>query len=135
MSFWKDSLLVGVPRIDEQHRKLVEAIDELSAACMEGKGRATIEKTLKFVVSYTKEHLSDEEKLQEKYAYPGLAAHKKIHADFIKEVNALVKDFEQSGANISLTGKINKTLIDWLVNHIGSEDKKLGRYIQDKTSG
>ena len=129
MSFWKDSLLVGVPEIDSQHRKLVEAIDQLMDACREGKGRATIEQTLIFTVSYTKDHFADEEKLQAQYVYPDMPAHKQLHKQFVADITALVQEFEQDGPNVALTGKLNKTLVGWLINHISTEDKKLGQHI------
>lgn len=129
MTYWKDSLLVGVPQIDTQHRRLVDMLDKLMEACMQGKGRAAIGQTLDFAVAYTKEHFSDEEKLQAKYEYPGLPAHKLLHAEFIKEINALQREFEQTGPNVALTGKVNKTLVDWLIKHITTEDKKHGEHI------
>jgi len=133
MSYWKNSLLIGVPQIDDQHHKLVDAIDELMAACKDRKGRDVIEKTLLFVSSYTKEHLNDEEKLQTKHNYPGLKAHKLLHNQFTTNIAALIKDLEQNGPNVALIGKINKTLVEWLINHINVEDKKLGAYIQSQS--
>ena len=132
MTYWKDSLLVGVKDIDDQHRKLVNAIDQLMDACMQGKGRAAIEQTLQFTVSYTKEHFGFEEKLQAQHAYPGMAAHKLLHSQFIRDINAFLKEFEQTGPSVSLTGKINKMLVDWLMYHITHEDKKLGDFINNK---
>ena len=129
MTYWKDSLLVGVSQIDSQHKKLVEAIDRLMDACNQGKGRAAIEETLVFTVSYTKEHFSDEEKLQAQYAYPGMAAHKQLHSQFINNISALFQEFKADGPNIALTGKLNKMLVDWLIHHISTEDKKLGEHI------
>jgi hemerythrin len=129
MTLWKDSLLVGVAQIDSEHRKLVGAIDQLMDACMQGKGRDAVDKTLKFVVSYTKEHFRDEEVLQVKYAYPGVNAHKRLHAQFVTTVGNLLTEFEQTGPTIALPGKLNKTLVDWLVQHIGTEDKKVGEHI------
>ena len=130
MTYWKDSLLVGVPQIDDQHRELVGAIDRLMEACNQGKGRAAIEETLVFTVSYTKKHFSDEEKLQAQHAYPGMSAHKILHAQFISNINALFQEFTETGPNIALTGKLNKTLVDWLIKHISTEDKKLGEHIK-----
>lgn len=132
MTYWKDSLMVGVAEIDTQHKKLVQAIDALMDACAKGQGRAEIEKTLRFVSDYTKEHFADEEKLQAKYAYPDMVNHKRMHAQFIANVASLIDDFNQNGPGVSLTGKLNKTLIDWLIRHIGTEDKKLGAHIQSK---
>lgn len=135
MTYWKDSLLVGVPQIDNQHRKLVSAIDRLMEACTQGKGRSIIEETLFFVVSYTKDHFRDEEKLQAQYEYPYMPAHKLLHAGFIRDINTIVREFGRTGPNVALTGKVNKTLADWLINHINIEDKKLGEYINNSKAG
>ena len=130
MSFWKDSLLVGVPEIDDQHRKLVGMVDNLMEACKVGKGRDAIEETLGFAVSYAQEHFKDEEQLQSKHSYPGLGKHKQIHRQFVADISVLVKDFQKNGPTIAITSKLNKTLIDWLINHISNEDKKVGEHIK-----
>ena len=132
MTYWKDSLLIGVPEIDAQHKKLIESIDGLMAACTKGQGRETIGKILAFVLSYTKEHFADEERLQAKYAYPGIANHKALHKQFIAEVSALVREYEATGPSITLVGKLNKVLVSWLAKHISEEDKKLGEHIRKK---
>lgn len=132
MSYWKDSLKIGVEAIDVQHRKLVMAIDDLMDACAKGQGRNKVEETMRFVVDYTKEHFRDEEVLQAKYAYPGMAAHKQLHAQFIQNMAKLDAELRQAGPSIALTANINKTLVNWLIKHISSEDKKLGEYIKSK---
>jgi len=129
MTYWRDSLIVGVSKIDEQHRKLVGAIDQLMEACMQGKGRAVIDETLTFTVSYTTVHFRDEEELQAKYAYPGMVAHKMLHAKFIKDISELLRELERDGPSVALTSKISKALVDWLIKHISTEDKKLGEHI------
>ena len=130
MSIWSDSLLIGVARIDHQHKELVKKLDDLMEACRKGEGDAEIEKTLRFAVSYVKEHFHDEEELQAQYAYPDMDSHKKLHAEFVMRIIDLVQEFQKSGANIELTTKVNKTLVVWLVNHIRTEDKKLGEHIK-----
>jgi len=132
MTYWKDSMLTGIEIIDTEHKKLVAAIDELMDACLKGQGRTKIEQTLKFVADYTKQHFSDEEKLQAKYQYPAMAGHKLLHMQFITTVGSLEKEFQKDGPNINLTSKLNKSLADWLVKHISTEDKKLGDYIKSK---
>ena len=64
MAMWKDSLKIGVPLIDSEHKELCDRIDRLFAACSQGKGRDEIMKTVEFLESYTIKHFSDEEKLQ-----------------------------------------------------------------------
>ena len=130
MSNWNDSLLVGVALLDDEHRTLIESIERLMGECKEGKSRDEIAKTMNYTVSYAKEHFTAEENLQERYAYPGIMAHKRIHAQFIMSVRALVQDFERTGPNTTLAGKIQKTMMDWLLNHISTEDKKVGQHVQ-----
>ena len=132
MTYWKDTMLIGVPKIDAQHKKLIAAIDNLMAACTRGEGRAAIDKMLAFTVSYTKEHFADEERLQAEYAYPGAAAHKRLHSQFLSTVSALVNEYEKTGPTVSLVGKLNKSLVDWVIQHISTEDKKVGEYIKKR---
>jgi len=132
MNYWKDSLLIGVNEIDDQHKKLIGAIGDLLNACSAGKGSAEIGKTLDFVISYTKEHFVSEERLQVKYAYPDIENHKKMHAGFIKSVTELKEEFKQKGPAPELTGKVNKILMDWLISHIKAEDMKIGKHIKSK---
>ena len=130
MSYWKDTMLVGVPQIDSQHKLLVKEIDKLMEASMQGKGREEIGQTLNFVVKYTVEHFRDEEILQAKYKYPGVFGHKQIHANFCKDVTVLVEEFEKNGPSLALSVKLNKVLAEWVINHIITEDKKVGEHIR-----
>ena len=132
MALWNDSMLVGVTKIDDQHKKLIAAIDDLLQACAKGEGQAAIGKTLDFVLSYTKEHFADEEALQAQHAYPGLAAHKQLHSLFISSIGSIKTQFEQKGADSGLIATINKMLVDWLVKHINTEDKKYAAHIKSK---
>jgi len=98
-------------------------------ACTQGKGRKQIEETLNFVVSYTQDHFKEEERLQVKYGYPGVTRHKWIHSQFIQQVSTLVRKFQQAGPTVTLVGELNKALGDWVVNHIKTEDKKIGEHV------
>ena len=130
MTYWDDSLLIGVPLIDDQHRKLVDMIDRLMLACKEEKGKTEVGKALNSTVNYMKEHFRDEESLQERYAYPGINAHKRLHAQCTMTINALVKEFERIGPTVALVKRIENTLVEWLLQHISIEDKKIGDHIQ-----
>jgi len=132
MANWDDSLLIGVPHIDDQHRKLVEVLNELTVECGKGKWSDSVEKTLFFAVSYAKDHFRDEEELQAQSNYPGLEEHRQMHQSFVENVSALLHDLRRSGKSILLVIKINKMLNDWIVNHISTEDKKIGLFIQSK---
>jgi len=134
MITWNDAMLIGIPQVDSQHKLLVEAINKLMEACGRGEGRSEIEKTLNFVVSYTKEHFKDEEVVQANLGFPGATPHKWIHTQFIMQVGTLVQEFKKDGPSVTLVGKLNKSLCDWVVNHIMNEDKKFGEYLTKANS-
>ena len=79
---WDKSLETGNFTIDEQHKSIIKAINDLLEACSQGKGRVEVEKTLIFLKDYVVKHFNDEEKLQIKSNYPGYKEHKEIHDSF-----------------------------------------------------
>ena len=128
MSSWNDSLLIGVESIDNQHRDLVNRMDQLFAACCRGVGEDEAGDTIKFIVSYVNAHFKDEEELQSSYKYPDATAHKKLHADFVKRIIDLMQHLK-AGDSTDFADKVNKILIDWFITHIITEDKKIGAHI------
>jgi len=128
MDSWNDSLLIGVKLIDEQHHELVRRMDRLVDACRRGEGQAEVGKTMKFVVSYIKEHFKDEEELQLLYEYPDRAAHKKLHDHFVETTIDLMQELKE-GHSADFTEKARKLLIGWFLMHINNEDKKVAAFI------
>ena len=129
---WREELSVGVPMIDTQHKALINAVNDLFAACGEGKGRKKITETMDFLQNYVNTHFGDEEKLQREQGYPGYAAHKKLHADFVAQFLKFRQQLEAEGPTIGLVAKFNQFVSNWLINHISIEDKKIGAYIKSR---
>lgn len=129
---WTKELETGNTMIDSQHRQLIEAINKLLEACQAGKGRAELDKILTFLSSYTNQHFSDEEKLQQQYQYPDYQNHKKMHEQFRIVVRDLADQLRTNGPSIDLVGKVNSSIGGWLVNHIKSQDVKVAAHIRGK---
>lgn len=117
--------------IDREHEELFSKINALMDACSQGKGRAEIENTLKFLNEYIVKHFSDEEQLQRQVRYPFYTQHKQYHETYKKTVAEIIAEFQKSGATIALVAKANTAIAGWLVNHIKQEDKKLAAFIRD----
>ncbi|MGI1690473.1 bacteriohemerythrin [Thermoanaerobacter uzonensis] len=127
---WTESLSVENELIDSQHKELIKKVNDVLEACNQKKGKEKIEEVMKFLKDYTIEHFSAEEDLMKKYQYPSYEEHKKIHEDFIKKVEELDKKIKKEGINLSIIMLVNKTLVDWLINHISKVDKKVGEHIR-----
>jgi len=119
---WKDSFSVGIDSIDEDHRGLINIINELFDAISHGMAKERIFSDLAKLIDYTKTHFKREETFFEKTNYPLLEEHKQQHDAFIKKINDLQNDFEKGNQTISV--ELLKFLTDWLVNHILSSDRK-----------
>lgn len=129
---WTDSLAVGVAEIDAQHKELFSRFNNLLNGCNEGKGKEEVLKLLLFLDDYVRTHFATEEKLQIRHNYPGHPTHKAQHQGFINDVERLKAQVTQDGATLSAVILTNKTLVAWLVEHIGKSDKQFGEFLSGK---
>ena len=129
---WNPTFSVKVKKFDDQHKKLVELINQLFDAMKAGQGNIMLGTILQSLISYTATHFKDEEQVMQANGYPDLAKHKAIHAELVKKVLDLQKKFQEQSAGGVLTMNVLSFLKEWLVTHIQGEDKKYGTYLNAK---
>jgi hemerythrin len=127
---WDDSLKVGEPTIDTQHKELFAAVNALIKTCEEGKGQEELKKSIDFLNNYTIKHFFEEEQIQHKYKYPDLENHHKIHEAFKKQVRDLSVKWIMGGASEALAREVREKIGEWLVVHVKGQDVKLGAHIK-----
>jgi hemerythrin len=127
---WTSALETGHHLIDSQHRELINVINQLLEACIQGQAADKIAPTVEFLDSYTKKHFSEEEALQQKSHYPDYENHRKLHADFLKVVAELSAELKQTGLTPTLTNKIVRNVGGWLTNHIQQQDTKVAAHLK-----
>ncbi len=127
---WRESYAIGIKEIDDQHKQLFDAIDKLFTACSNGKGKEEVGNTLDFLEDYTKVHFNDEQQMHIKYNYPEKSNHRNVHENFLKTFGTLKKQFDEEGASVLFVSTVNKTVLDWLIKHIGSMDKAFATYVK-----
>lgn len=127
---WSNSLSVDIKELDDQHKKLIELINQLNDAMKVGKGKDVIGKVLGSLIAYTKSHFATEERLMQTHSYPSYIIHKKAHDDLTKQALDLQKKFE--AGNIAITVEVMGFLKDWLSKHIMSTDKQYSPFLKGK---
>jgi hemerythrin len=130
---WRDSYNVGVNQIDAQHQELVVRLNDFMEACTQQKAKEKIEETLDFLKAYTIEHFRDEEKLMQKVSFPEYEEHKREHDAFVEVIEKLIEQVRGQGTSILTTIKLNRTLVDWLLNHIQRNDVRVGEFIKESS--
>lgn len=115
---WTQDLDTGIDVIDQQHRRIVDFINDLEAAQVM-KDKNKIKEVINDCVDYTLSHFAFEESLQEEAGYQYCKPHKKVHELFTRKV-AEYQDRMLLGDDIS--EELHAMLARWLVNHIKRDD-------------
>ena len=121
-------LETGNAIIDKEHKELFAAVNDMIEACSQGKGRAAIEPTIKFLLDYVDKHFSHEESLHEKSGYPNLLSHKMFHQGYTQKLKNIAAAIPAAGPSIADVSAINQH-ISVLVSHIRTTDKGLGAFL------
>ncbi len=124
---WNSNYSVKIAEVDEQHKKLINLVNEMYDAMSVGKGREVLGPVLKELVDYTAYHFATEERLFREYGYADYEKHKKIHDELAAKTKKLKETFDQG--NKMITIDVMLFLSDWLNVHILEEDKKYSHFL------
>ncbi len=127
---WKDEYCVGIDSIDQQHRKLVNLINQLQTAVDYSTGEEFERDALDELVDYTKTHFSYEEGLMRDNDYPEFEQHKLQHEAMFKKVEEVLAEYEKD-QDTAMNNAV-EYLKSWLINHINGTDKQYSGYLIGK---
>lgn len=125
---WSPDLLFGIPKIDREHRILIECIDDFLRAIKEGRGNETIQTTLHFLENFTDLHFQNEERMMEEIQFSERSGHIKLHQTFRDNLLRIKKNLEEHIQSQQATVQLRFLLFTWYTNHIKGVDKK---YVND----
>ena len=130
---WNERLMTGIESMDSQHQQWIRLINTLHETLQQGKDSDIAYQTLNGMIDYTKTHFRDEEQLLFEYDCPDYLSHKKLHDDFIAELNNLQYQLlNHQHRDWLFTMKVIKLLSDWLANHIRFSDQKYAAFLKEK---
>ncbi|MDZ4202221.1 MAG: bacteriohemerythrin [Gallionella sp.] len=132
---WNDDLVTGVAEIDEQHRILVNSINEANVRLTSGANAEILDQITRDLLSYALYHFETEEGLMQEFNYAEAKAeesdaHMQQHRAFSSKVVA-VRNGIKEGKLISREDLLS-FLNGWLINHIQNTDQKLAAHILQK---
>jgi hemerythrin len=133
---WNDELVTGVSEIDEQHRILVNSINDVNTRLANSPLNAEIlEKITQDLLSYALYHFETEENLMREFDYAeshgeDSAVHQRQHRSFSATVVKLRDDIKLG--KLIPREDLLSFLNNWLINHILNTDKRLGAFIVER---
>jgi hemerythrin-like metal-binding protein len=123
---WKTVYETNIKKIDEQHHKLVDMINNLETARGLVYESKLIRELFFILVDYTKYHFTEEETLMKNSKYPKLGEHSGQHKEFVNKIVEMLGAVKDGDPEIS--DKLQMFLMNWLVNHILGYDKEFANY-------
>lgn len=125
---WNNDMSVGVPSIDEQHKKLVSMINDLYEASQEGREVSVIKETLGRLIAYTNEHFQYEEMLFDKTQYPKAQEHRSEHRALTQSVREMEERFQRENTKEACQEML-AFLVRWLMDHTMGSDKLYSQHL------
>lgn len=134
---WSQNLSVGIAKIDDQHRELINRINGLVAAIKQHICKYTIGDVIAFLEEYIDLHFSEEEQYMMQYRYPEYPQHKAQHEFFRENFSELKKelillDGGKKPGSYDLSVETNRVVVDWIIDHISGTDKRLGEFLKGR---
>ncbi len=125
---WGKEFEIGVESMDNQHRRLVDLINELHEAMKVGRGDQQVGTVLEALIQYTKTHFTAEEALMAMHGCPDQEEHRERHEEFVNQVLLLRQGRRSNRLGVGISTSV--FLRNWLSKHIQGTDRKYAHYIQ-----
>ncbi len=127
---WTPALSVGIGTIDDQHKVLVDLINELHQAMRQRRSDKLMLDVVDRLKNYTVKHFQQEERFFAQHGYPEAKSHAEIHRKFEAKVMEFEAALKKGTAKVTMD--IMRFLKEWLVGHIQGTDKKYAPFLQAK---
>jgi hemerythrin len=127
---WDQHFTTGLERVDQQHHRLVELINQLGESLIAGEVEKpeSLQEIFGQLAEYAQYHFAEEERLMEEAGVSSRHSdpHRRHHIDFVVQVSTMWNS-RNSMANAAET--LHGFLRSWLGFHILGEDQAMARQI------
>lgn len=123
---WDKRFETAQPRIDQEHRLLLDLIRQVSQASEQGEPKAWCLRLLSEVKKFADFHFFSEENLMLRIGYPDYPDHQQKQVELFALLEERINAY--SADRIDLEAVV-VFMFDWFVMHTTKMDKKLGKFI------
>lgn len=122
---WSNHFETGIALVDDQHQRLFQLLDEISAKFTDNTpGQAEVEAVLTELADYAKRHFHEEEELMAGYHLDPrfLSIHHMEHHSFNYDLERLQADLSFDEYASQTAEKLVRFMTSWLIYHIVGTD-------------
>lgn len=121
---WREEFALGISEIDEQHKKILAIINNLSEIFQEKKHheQGVIDQIIQELNDYANYHFQTEEKYFNLFSYQDAEAHIKIHNQYREKISEWRQRYEKEN-DPKIFFDVSEFLKNWWVWHINNTDR------------
>ena len=129
MLLWEEKYATGSPTIDEQHRQLIEHLNQFEGLVNKTNPTPADIKViihfLDFLENYVDQHFSYEEKCMESYRCPAHQKNREAHDHFKQLFQQHKQQAQKAGFRIELLVELSRAVNLWIQDHLLRVDTEL----------
>ena len=121
---------IGVASLDEQHREIVEQVNQIISAIKGGASSEVMHELMDGLILLARRHFEFEERLMSEHGFPGLEGHAREHLGLLQKLDMFNETLFFSDPH-----RLNLLLAfvtDWAELHLLTGEKILGEYLTSK---
>jgi hemerythrin len=126
---WSGKYSVGVKNLDDQHKEVINLLNELHAAMLKGQAQSVAGDLLPKIQRHAREHFSAEERLMESTKFPGLAEQRTEHSALLAKIEDYAARHKRGDSSVYL--ELLNFMRDWMTNHMQKVDKKYTTWMNE----
>ena len=121
---WREEFALGISEINEQHKKILAIINNLSEIFQEKKHyeQGVIDQIIQELNDYANYHFQTEEKYFDLFNYQDAEAHIKIHNQYREKISEWRQQYEKEN-DPKIFFDVSEFLKNWWVWHINNTDR------------
>jgi hemerythrin-like metal-binding protein len=122
---WTPDLSTGVSSLDDDHKQLIDTLNEVFDALLLGRSSMILRTALSTLNDYVVEHFAREEEWMCEIDDPGLPDHRREHQALRDHIESIISLQDMSDDERSI--ELLVVLGDWLLGHIANSDIQTAR--------
>ena len=124
---WDTTFSIRVRELDEQHKRLINILNNILECLAEGSGQRTVAELFSSLAITLRSHFICEESLMRRYGYPGLHGHKREHDKLVEQIGITARTI--ATGNLLLARDVHAFIGTWWLDHIMRDDSQFGPFL------
>ena len=126
---WSEEDTVSVESIDDQHKAIVDLVNDLHMNLGSDKEFYT-KHLIGELVKKVREHFDTEENFMRDYKFPNYISHKLEHDRFFNKIQDFNSQLENGNEDVNL--ELLRSIKRWFYNHLEINDRKIAAYLREQ---